>query len=72
MNDMKRQSIQRWEYEDGALLPPDCNVHFWRSPLGYSVSKSPHGAENQLTAKYEFTAAPITNETRFDATLRNN
>ena len=31
MNDMKlRQSIQRWEYEGGALLPADSNVHFWR------------------------------------------
>lgn len=31
MNDMKlRQSIQRWEYEGGALLHADSNVHFWR------------------------------------------
>jgi hypothetical protein len=35
MNDTKlRQSIQRWENEGGALLPPDGNVHIWR----YSTS----------------------------------
>ena len=31
MNDMRlKQSIQRWEYEGGALLPADSNIHFWR------------------------------------------
>ena len=31
MNDMRlKQSIQRWEYEGGALLPRDSNVHFRR------------------------------------------
>ena len=29
MNDLKLKSIQRWENEGGALLPRDCNVHFW-------------------------------------------
>jgi len=44
MNDTKlRQSIQRWENEGGALLPPDCNVHIWR----YSTSKSAECAGEQ-------------------------
>ena len=30
MNDLKLKSIQRWENEGGALLPRDCNVHFWK------------------------------------------
>jgi hypothetical protein len=30
MNDLKLKSIQRWENEGGALLPTDCNVHFWK------------------------------------------
>jgi hypothetical protein len=43
MNDLHfRKTIQRWENEGGALLPKDCNVHFWnyrsvesqRDPLG--------------------------------------
>jgi len=30
MNDWTlKRSIHRWESEGGALLPRDCNVHFW-------------------------------------------
>lgn len=29
MNNWKLKSILRWENEGGALLPRDCNVHFW-------------------------------------------
>ena len=32
MNNWKIKSIQRWENKGGALLPRDCNVHFWNYP----------------------------------------
>jgi hypothetical protein len=73
MNDAKlRQMIQLWEYEGGALLPPNCNVHFWRDPRRHSTSGWQHAAENQLTARQEFTDVTLTSGARSEPKSRNN
>jgi hypothetical protein len=48
MNDMKlKQSISRWEYEGGALLPADSNVHFWR----YRGAETPKSIESDYLSE---------------------
>jgi hypothetical protein len=44
MNDLKPKRIQRWENEGGALLPRDCNVHFWKYQDAEQRIVTGHGA----------------------------